>query len=52
MKKIILSIALTMVLFSCNKAIETKSEFDLAKATKEIEAANKNIAELLAKFVH
>ena len=49
MKKIILSIALTMVLFSCNKAIETKSEFDLAKAKKEIEAANKNIAELLAK---
>jgi ketosteroid isomerase-like protein len=49
MKKIILSIALTMVLFACNKAIETKSEFDLGNAKKEIEAANKNIAELLAK---
>jgi ketosteroid isomerase-like protein len=40
---------LTMVLFACNKAIETKSEFDLGNAKKEIEAANKNIAELLAK---
>lgn len=49
MKKIILSIALAMVLFACNKATESKSEFDLANAKKEIEAANKNIAELLAK---
>lgn len=49
MKNIILSVALATVLFSCNKATETKTEFDLAKAKKEIEAANKNIAELLAK---
>jgi ketosteroid isomerase-like protein len=49
MKKIILSFALAMVLFACNKATESKTEFDLVNAKKEIEAANKNIAELLAK---
>lgn len=49
MKKVILSVALATVLFSCNKATETKPEFDLANAKKEIEAANKNVAELLAK---
>lgn len=35
MKKIILSIALTMVLFACNKAIETKSEFDWGMPKKK-----------------
>ena len=49
MKKIILSIALVTVLFACNKSTETKSEFDLANAKKEIEAANQNLVELLAK---
>lgn len=49
MKKIILSIAIATVLFACNKTTETKPQFDLANAKKEIEAANKNVAELLAK---
>lgn len=49
MKKIILSILLLTFLFSCNKTKNTKSEFDLAKAKKEIEAANQNLVELLAK---
>lgn len=49
MKKIILSIALAIVLFACNKTTETQPKFDLANAKKEIEAANQNIAELLAK---
>lgn len=49
MKKIILSIALATILISCNKATETKPEFDLANAKKEIEAANQNLVELLAK---
>ncbi|WP_296684096.1 DUF4440 domain-containing protein [Flavobacterium sp.] len=49
MKKIILSIAIAAVLFACNKATETKPQFDLANAKKEIEAANQNLVELLAK---
>ncbi len=49
MKKIILSILLLTFLFSCNKTKNTKSEFDLANAKKEIEAANQNLVELLAK---
>ena len=49
MKKIILSILLLTFLYSCNKTKNTKSEFDLAKAKKEIEAANQNLVELLAK---
>lgn len=48
MKKVILSVAFAMILFACNKPT-TKSEFDLANAKKEIEAANQNITNLLAK---
>lgn len=49
MKKMILSVALASLLFACNKPTETKPEFDLANAKKEIEAANQNLVELLAK---
>lgn len=49
MKKMILSVAFASVLFACNKPVETKTTFDLANAKKEIEAANQNLVELLAK---
>lgn len=49
MKKMILSVALASLLFACNKPSKTKPEFDLANAKKEIEAANQNLVELLAK---
>ena len=45
----ILSVAFASVLFACNKPVETKTTFDLANAKKEIEAANQNLVELLAK---
>jgi uncharacterized protein (TIGR02246 family) len=48
MKKLIVSVALAIVVVACNKPT-TKDEFDLAKAKKEIEAANQNVTELLAK---
>jgi hypothetical protein len=49
MKKMILSVAFASIFFACNKPAETKPAFDLAKAKKEIEAANQNLVELLAK---
>ena len=45
----ILSVAFASILFACNKPVETKTTFDLANAKKEIEAANQNLVELLAK---
>lgn len=49
MKKIILSVAFVTIILACNKPAETKPAFDLANAKKEIEAANQNLVELLAK---
>ena len=49
MKKIILTALVAITLFACKQNTETKSEFDLVNAKKEIEAANQNVKELLAK---
>ena len=49
MKKIILSILVLTSFFACKNSTETKPVFDLANAKKEIEAANQNVTDLLAK---
>ncbi len=48
MKKILFYFIVSVSFFSC-KTKETKSAFDLVNAKKEIEAAEKNICELMAK---
>lgn len=49
MKKILLTIVVVTTLFACKNTSETKTNFDLATAKKEIEAANTNLSDALAK---
>jgi ketosteroid isomerase-like protein len=49
MKKFFLTAIVITSLFACKQNTETKSEFDLVNAKKEIESANQNVKELLAK---
>ena len=49
MKKILLSALIATTLFACKETATPKPEFDLANAKKEIEAANENLTNALAK---
>lgn len=49
MKKLFLTAIVITSLFACKQNTETRSEFDLVNAKKEIEATNQNLKELLAK---
>jgi ketosteroid isomerase-like protein len=47
MKKLLFSVLIAASLFACKS--ETKAPFDLANAKKEIEAANREVSEFMAK---
>lgn len=49
MKKIILSALVATTLFACKETATPKPEFDLANAKKEIEAANNDLSNAIAK---
>lgn len=49
MKKLFLTAIVITSLFACKQNTETKSEFDLVNAKKEIEAANNDLSAALAK---
>ena len=49
MKKIFLTAFVAVTLIACKKDVATPAAFDLVNAKIEIEAANQNVTELLAK---
>ena len=49
MKKLLFVALIASSLFACKSSTETKPAFDLANAKKEIESANKNLMDVIAK---
>ena len=49
MKNLFFTILIASLLFACKSNTETKPAFDLANAKKEIEAANKELMNVIAK---